>query len=83
MLKRYMHSTAERSASVAFGAIVKMKPKRPPESPRGFAVAKGSSRRTLSQNYFRRRTRRYIHWRIDRWLKRAPDFQAGRRALTH
>jgi hypothetical protein len=39
------------------------------------AVAK---MRALSQHYFRRGTKRCVHWRIDRWLKRKPDFQPAR-----
>jgi len=34
--------------------------------------------RPLFQHYFRRSLKRYMHWRIDRWLKRAPDFRPVR-----
>jgi hypothetical protein len=34
--------------------------------------------RPLFQHYFRRSTKRYMHWRIDRWLQRAPRLEAGR-----
>jgi hypothetical protein len=39
--------------------------------------------RPLFQHYFRRSTKRYMHWRIDRWLKRTPDFQAARPFIAH
>jgi len=39
--------------------------------------------RPLFQHYFRRSTKRYMHWRIDRWLKRAPDFEADRPSIAH
>jgi hypothetical protein len=39
--------------------------------------------RPLFQHYFRRSTKRYMHWRIDRWLKRSPDFEAGRPFIAH
>jgi hypothetical protein len=39
--------------------------------------------RPLFQHYFRRSTKRYMHWRIDRWLKRAPVFEAGRPFIAH
>jgi hypothetical protein len=39
--------------------------------------------RPLFQHYFRRSTKRYMHWRIDRWLKRAPDFEVGRPFIAH
>lgn len=34
--------------------------------------------RPLFQHYFRRSLKRYMHWRIDRWMKRAPDFAVAR-----
>jgi hypothetical protein len=39
--------------------------------------------RPLFQHYFRRSTKRYMHWRIDRWLKRAPDLEVGRPFINH
>jgi len=35
------------------------------------------------QHYYRRSLKRYMHWRIDRWIKRAPDFEAGRPFIRH
>lgn len=34
--------------------------------------------RPLFQHYFRRSLKRYMHWRIDRWLKGDPDFKPAR-----
>jgi len=39
--------------------------------------------RPLFQHYFRRSTKRYMHWRIDRWLKREPKLEIGRPFITH
>jgi hypothetical protein len=39
--------------------------------------------RPLFQRYFRRSTKRYMHWPIDRWLKRAHSLQVGRPVITH
>jgi hypothetical protein len=39
--------------------------------------------RPLFQHYFRRSTKRYMHWRIDRWLKRAPEFEIQRPFIAH
>jgi len=39
--------------------------------------------RPLFQHYFRRSTKRYMHWRIDRWLKHEPDLKIGRPFITH
>jgi hypothetical protein len=39
--------------------------------------------RPLFQHYFRRSTKRYMHWRIDRWLKREPGFEIGRPFIAH
>ena len=39
--------------------------------------------RPLFQHYFRRSTKRYMHWRIDRWLKRSPDFETGPPFIAH
>jgi hypothetical protein len=39
--------------------------------------------RPLFQHYFRRSTKRYMHWRIDRWLKRSPHLEVGRPFITH
>jgi hypothetical protein len=34
--------------------------------------------RPLFQHYFRRSLKRYMHWRLDRWIKREPVFKPGR-----
>jgi hypothetical protein len=34
--------------------------------------------RPLFQHYFRRSLKRYMRWRIDRWMKREPTFKIGR-----
>jgi hypothetical protein len=34
--------------------------------------------RPLFQHYFRRSLKRYMHWRLDRWVKREPAFKPGR-----
>ena len=34
--------------------------------------------RQLFQHYFRRSLKRYMHWRLDRWIKREPEFKPGR-----
>ncbi len=39
--------------------------------------------RPLFQHYFRRSTKRYMHWRLDQWLKRAPEFAVGRPFIGH
>jgi hypothetical protein len=37
-----------------------------------------SDMRPLFQHYFRRSLKRYMHWRLDRWIKREPVFKPGR-----
>jgi len=39
--------------------------------------------RPLFQHYFRRSTKRYMHWRIDQWLKHEPNLKIGRPFITH
>ena len=39
--------------------------------------------RPLFQHYFRRSLKRYMHWRIDRWLKQAPDLEIGPPFIAH
>jgi hypothetical protein len=39
--------------------------------------------RPLFQHYFRRSTKRYMHWRIDRWLARTSGFEIGRPFIAH
>ena len=34
--------------------------------------------RPLFQHYFRRSLKRYMHWRLDRWIKREPVFKPAR-----
>jgi hypothetical protein len=34
--------------------------------------------RPLFRHYFRRSLKRYMHWRIDRWMRRAPTFEIRR-----
>jgi hypothetical protein len=39
--------------------------------------------RPTFQHYFRRSLKRYMHWRIDAWRKRTPDFSATRPCIAH
>jgi len=39
--------------------------------------------RPLFQHYYRRSLKRYMHWRIDRWIERAPNFEIGRPFIGH
>jgi hypothetical protein len=34
------------------------------------------------RHYFRRSLKRYMHWRIDAWIRRAPDFQPTRPCIA-
>jgi hypothetical protein len=39
--------------------------------------------RPLFQHYFRRSTKRYMHWRIDRWMRHSPHLEVGRPFIKH
>ncbi len=39
--------------------------------------------RPAFQHYYRRSLKRYMHWRIDAWRKRAPDFAPTRPCIAH
>ena len=39
--------------------------------------------RPAFQHYFRRSLKRYMHWRIDRWLRREPQFRPQRPSIAH
>jgi hypothetical protein len=39
--------------------------------------------RPAFQHYFRRSLKRYMHWRIDAWMRRAPQFAPTRPCIAH
>ena len=39
--------------------------------------------RPAFQHYFRRSLKRYMHWRLDAWMRRAPAFAATRPCIAH
>jgi hypothetical protein len=39
--------------------------------------------RPTFQHYFRRSLKRYMHWRIDAWMKRTPSFAPTRPCIVH
>ena len=39
--------------------------------------------RPAFQHYFRRSLKRYMHWRIDAWMRRVPDFAPTRPCIAH
>jgi hypothetical protein len=46
------------------------------------ALAIGETRPAF-QHYFRRSLKRYMHWRIDAWMRRAPVLQPTRPCIAH
>jgi hypothetical protein len=39
--------------------------------------------RPAFEHYFRRSLKRYMHWRIDAWMRRAPEFAPTRPCIAH
>lgn len=45
-------------------------------------IAVGETRPQF-QHYYRRSLKRYMHWRIDRWMRKCPRFAPTRPSITH